>query len=308
MQRSALIVVLLIVSMLMVGCSPIVEDAPYQKNVYATFYPIYALASAITEDAENMELHCLVQPQDGCLRSYELSDWDLYMLAYSADAVLSAGNRLENFADKLESMGENMLPMAEVMYGLETYRMNESNDEESHFAGENPHLYMSVEGAEAIAENIAGTLMVLDEANSEIYQSNLSKLLVELQSIQDYIKKQTEFCANVPAMVLNEALFYTATDCGLDITGCFERENSEMLYGKQLDDCLETLEKAGTRLVLIEEQAPYALVKTLEDARYVVVKLDTMSSMAEKDGISGYLQVLKRNAGAIAAACKMIQG
>ena len=306
-HKLALFITLMISSMLLAGCSPIVEDVPHKKNVYATFYPIYAMTSAIADGAENIELHCLIQPQSGCLRSYEISDWDVYMMAYSADAVLSAGNGMESFSDKLESMGESTLPMAEVMYGLELYRMNENGDEESHFAGDNPHLYMSVEGARAILENIAATMMVLDETNADIYQANLEKMHDQVQKIQDEINKKTEVCVNMPVAILNESLVYVASDCGLEISCYFERESGEMLYGNYLDECLQTLSDKGAGLVLIEKQAPSALVKTLEDAGYAVAMLDTMSTMSEKDGVSGYFDALERNAEAVAEACKMIE-
>ena len=306
-RRLAFVVIVLIIPLLLGGCSPIVDDIMHQKNVYATVYPIYALSAAIADGVEDLEVHCLVQPQDGCLRSYEMSDWDIYMLAYSADAVLASGNGLESFSDKLESMGENALPLAEVMYGLDLYHMDENSDAESHFSGDNPHVYMSVEGTGAILESIAGSLMVLNEANSALYQSNLEKWHARLQTVQDEIIKKTEFCANIPTAVLNEALFYVAADCGLEISGCFERESGEMLYGNYLEQCLQALEEMGAKLVLIEKQAPALLVNTLEEAGYAVAKLDTMSTMSEEDGVSGYFEVLARNAEAVAKASKMIR-
>lgn len=301
------IAMLLASLMLLAGCSPLVGDVPQNTTIYATFYPVYALASAVADGAENFELHCLVQPQDGCLRSYELSDWDLYMMAYSADAVLAAGNGLENFSERLESLGETTLPLAEVMYGLDLYQMSEAGDEESHFAGANPHLYMSVEGAEAIAEHIAGSLMVLDGNNADVYEKNLEQVQERLHEIKERITKETEVCENIPTAVLNETLFYPATDLGLEIVASFERESSEMLYGNHLTDCLDALKEAGTEVVLIERQAPSQLVDALEESGFTVAMLDTMSTLSESDGAEGYFDALESNAMAVAAACRAIR-
>ena len=300
-----LMAVLLFTSVVLTGCLPLVEDVPQDKVFYSTFYPIYALTAAIADGAENLEIHCLSQPQDGCIRAYTLSDWDLYMLIYSADAIISGGNGLESFADQLKNLGEKILPVAEVMLGLDFYRMNETG--EGHFSGENPHLYMSVQGAEMIMENIAGALSLLDEDNADIYEENKIQMQSKLQEIGRTIDKETEVCGNIPAAVLNEALFYTATDCGLKIVDVCERESSEMLYGENLDNCLDNLIESGAKVILIEKQAPLKLIEALEGAGFSVAKLDVMSEMSEKDGAEGYFERLIENAQVVAAACRAIQ-
>ena len=299
---------LLAASLLLSGCTPLVADVPQSQTVCATFYPIYALTSAIADGAEPLEVQCMTQPQDGCLRSYEMSDWDLYMMMYSADVVLSAGNGLESFSEKLETLGGTALPVAEVMYGLDHYHMQAAGDEESHFTGVNPHLYMSLDGAIEIAESIAGTMMLFDEINTDVYEENLNRVHKKLDRMRESIAEKTEVCAEISAAVLNEALFYPATDCGLEIVGHYERESSEMLYGDNLESCLEALNKMGAQVVLIEKQAPSALVDAIEDAGFAVVRLETMSTLSEKDGAEGYFDALESNADAIAAVCSLIRG
>lgn len=294
---------LLSIAMMFAGCSPIVADIPQDKTVYATFYPIYALADMIVEGVDGRQLHCLVQPQDDCLRSYALSDWDLYILNYGADLLLSAGNGLESFEDKLAEMGESSLPVAEILYGLEMQVFENSSDEESHFSGDNPHLYMSMNGADAILENISAAMMLLDAEKAELYEANLIKAQAELTDVRRYIEETTEVCFDFACAVMNEALFYTADDCNLSIAAQYERESGEMLYGDDLEKCIDDFRKSAVDLVLIEAQAPEALVNALEQAGFAVVRLDVMSTHAESDGAEGYLNALKNNARLIAEAC-----
>lgn len=306
-KGTILIIFLLTIALFLAGCAPLVGNTAKNTTVYTTFYPIYALTEMVADGAENLELHCMVQPQDDCLRSYEISDWDLYMLAYSADALLAAGNGLEGFSDSLQQIGETSLPVAEVMYGFDLYQMGKTGDEESHFEGENPHLYMSVNGAEAIIENIAAAMMLFDEQNAALYEENLSMAHEKLHVLKETIKKETEVCENIPSAVLNETFFYTAQECGLLISNWYQRESGEMLYGDNLENCLKALEENGIRLVLIEKQAPSALVAALQDAGYTVAQLDTMSTLAEVDGAKGYMQVLESNARIVAEACRSIE-
>ena len=105
MRRLALFLLLLAaLALTLSACAPLVEEAPQESQIYATFYPFYALTSLLTEDIEGLRLSCLVQPQDGCLRDYALSDWDLYLLA-GADLVIAGGRGLESFESTLQSLG-----------------------------------------------------------------------------------------------------------------------------------------------------------------------------------------------------------
>lgn len=303
-----LAIIILIPALICTGCSPIVPNVPQKMSIYATFYPIYALTERITEKIPNLEVHCLVQPQDDCLREYVLSDWDLYLLGYSADILLAAGNGLEGFQDQLEQIGETLIPLAEVMFGLELYHVNEPlSDEDSHFSGEIPHPYMSVHGAKAIAENICGSLAVLMPENADAFSENLASLLNELDVLESEMHKQTEVCKDISVAVLNEALFYPASDCGFDTIVWFERESGEMLYDSGLEACLQHLKENNVQLVLIEQQAPKALIDALDEAGYAVAQLNVMSTLKESDGFSGYLDALKNNVLTLAEVCRHLE-
>lgn len=298
-------ILLLTIALILTGCQPVVESIPQTQTVYATYYPIYALASMILEDAELIELHCLVQPQDGCLRAYQWSDWDESMLMH-ADLILCAGNGLED-TDLLEEIGEESVPVAGVMYGIEMAQISKNEDEDSHFAGDNPHLYMSVSGAEEILESIAATMCVLDAQQSELYQANLERALSEIHALEDEVSYATSVCSGANAAILNETLVYSVKDFGLNLTSWYERESGEMLYGDNLSQCISDFEESGVQVVLIEKQAPAALTEALEDAGFCVAKLDTMSTLSERDGADAYQDALKGNIDAIIDACQRVQ-
>lgn len=289
---------------LLSGCSPIVKDVPRTTNIYTTFYPIYALTEQIAEGVEDVEIHCLVQPQAACLRSYDLSDWDLYLLGYSADVVLSAGNGLESFEDKLYEIGESVLPVAEVLYGvpMECFEQVVSDDE-SHFSGENPHVYMSLSNASAILDNIAGVLSILDSENANSYAANCVAAQERLEQVRTDVEKKTEVCHGIAAAVMHEALLYPALECGLEIAAVCEHESGEMLYDSGIEECLAELEEKKIQVVLLEQQAPKALVEVLTEAGYAVVQLDVLSTYSENKGAEGYVNALISNAQRIADAC-----
>ena len=195
----AVVAIALAICLFLTGCRPLVETEETTISLYATFYPIYALTDALITKVPNVQLHCLVQPQDGCLRSYALSDWDIYMLASSADAVIMGGRGLESFENTLFSWENQGPAVAAVLYNLELYNQSDgdnSDDESSHLDGANPHLYMSLDGASQIIESIAASLMSVDPDYSHVYNSNAEIAIGAIEDVKDQIGDHERFLRN----------------------------------------------------------------------------------------------------------------
>ena len=290
--------------LMLTGCSPQIAESPQTLSVYATFYPIYALADLIVGDVPGVELHCLVQPQDGCLRDYEISDWDVSLLSASADLIIAGGQGLESFEGTLRALADQAsILYVEALAGWERIQEDEETDEESsHFDGPNPHLYMSVDGAMAIVENIADAMILLDAERADAYRENLETALSRLEALKAECYPQTLSESGRKVSVLNEALLYTAQDCGLEVAATAVRESGERFYDSQLEQCLELLQEGGAEVVLIERQAPKPFVEDLEAAGFIVAQLDVMSTRGEEDGAEGYFEAQRANARALAEA------
>ena len=296
---------LTICALLLCGCSPIVTEPPETLSVYTSFYPIYALADMVSHDVPDLDLHCLVQPQDGCLRSYSLSDWDLYLLGYSADALLIGGKGLESFEASVS--GSQDLALSKVLTGIELYAdADRISDEESHSSGENPHIYMSVDGGMRILENISAAMSVMDAKYADMYEANLEKAMLEMENLKHEIEGLTSDLAGQKVILMNEALIYAAQDYGLEIDAVYERESGETRYSNEIDECLSALSESDAQVVLIEQQAPESLIIELEQAGYSVAKLNVLSTMNESDGNTGYLSALRDNAAAVQSAFEKI--
>lgn len=291
-----LIALLLCLTLFLSGCSsPPQNEAEKELTIYASFYPVYALAAAIVSDIPGMRLHQLVQPQDGCLRNYTLSDWDLYT-ASNADALILAGSGLESFADTVSSLGENGSAVARVLGSL-VLRTEEWGSE--HFSGVNPWLFLSVEGARQISEAIAANMLELDPACENLYLANLHAADERLSALKT---EMADILAGAnltaPVAVLHEGLFYLADEWSLNVVTAIERESGDTLS----EEALETLSQSGARVVLIEKQAPEALVKRLEADGYRAALIDTLSTGNETMGADGYYAAMKNNARALKTA------
>lgn len=302
MRRAVtLALLLLVLASALCGCKPLVQDEAGPISFYATFWPIYALTDAVMRDVPDAALHCLVQPQDGCLRAYQLSDWDTALLIRGADAVISGGRGLESFEHTLFAWGEGGPAVSAVLYNLELYEPQQRVDGEahSHFQGPNPHLYMSLDGASHIVESISATLVSLDPDYSERYISNSAKAVKALEALMDASRGKLAALAGRRVALMGEALIYVARDYDLEVADWIERETGSAFGDNELAMWLERLEKADASVVLIEKQAPQALVESLEAQGYAVAPIDVLSTHIEGEGFDRYLEIQGENAQAI---------
>lgn len=283
------------------ACQPLVEEGSESIAVYATFYPIYALTEAVMRDVPDAELHCLVQPQDGCLRSYQLSDWDVRLLS-SADAIICGGRGLESFEGALFQW-EGGPAVSAVLYNMALMEgTGDSDREDSHLEGVNPHLYMSTAGAGEMVEAIATSLMALDPRYADQYLENEETAEAQLEACRAEMRTAVGETAGKAVVLMNEALNYLADELGLSVADQIDRESGESMDGDELTQCLDRLEKSGSRVILIEKQAPAGLMNALREAGFSVAPIDIFSTHRQGEGFETYLETQLDNARAIARA------
>lgn len=303
MRRAvAMALVFLALASMLTGCKPLVQEADDNAiSVYATFYPIYALTDAVMREVPDARLHCLIQPQDGCLRAYQLSDWDAALLKRGADAVIAGGRGLESFENALFGWGETGPAVSAVLYNLELYDGQKYSDGEAypHIQGSNPHLYMSLTGAKQIVESISATMVSMDPDYSETYIENAQTAINALDDLLKGLRKQLAEYADRRVALMSEALIYVARDYELVVADWIGREPGAAFGDNELAAWLERLKAADVEVVLIEKQAPQALKEALEVAGYAVAPIDVLSTHAEGEGFDRYCEIQTENAGAL---------
>ena len=223
-------------------------------------------------------------------------------LLTSADGVIMGGRGLESFEDTLFSWGEDGPAVSAVLYNLELYNNGERSgnlEQESHLKGENPHLYMSIDGAKQIVESISAMLVAMDPEYGAQYAENTEEAIRELQVLDDRAHEIMATCEGRRVVLMNEALVYCARDYGLAIAEWIDRESGEGLYDDALRTCIDRMNAADAEVVLMEKQAPQRLVEALEGAGFSVARLNILSTGREGQGFDAYIQAQFENAEAI---------
>ena len=304
-KRFLILFLTLVIAFSCSGCAPLMDADPETLSIYASFYPIYALTEMIVEGVPDLTLHCLVQPQDGCLRSYSLSDWDLYMLSYGAGAIVLGGSGLESFSDALRQSAEQTHIVVEALTGLELAENPEIEHDEtlSHWEGDNPYLYLSVDGAMKILNNLSDALSVMDPRYAEKYEANLAAALTKMENLNAEIEAVRPLSHGKKAALLNEAMLYIAEDYEMEIAAVIPRKSGASLAQSELENCIEQLQSGDVEIVLIEKQAPQPLIAALESAGFQVAQIDTMSTRRENEGSDGFFEAQRENIQVVLNAC-----
>ena len=303
-KRLAALFCMLIV-LLLSGCHPLMtgEDALKTQHVSATFYPLYSLAVNIVKDVPALSISCLTQPQDGCIRSYTLSDWD-YQTLMAQDALIFGGRGLESFEGTLTQLtsGPALLSVLEGAKLRTETAGNPDDENTAHFTGDNPWSFMSVAGAMEISIAIAGDMAAVDETFAEKYHENLTEYLARLETL---ISKMSDIMARAPfkkVAVLHEGLTYFAEQFGLNMVSIYPREPGSDLIDNDFSALLESLQRTGAEVVLLEEQAPSSLVKAIEKAGFPVARLDTLTAHMADGDTGAYERIMLENAKALSDA------
>lgn len=304
-MKYRILILLCALALSLAGCAPEIEQIEETEQIYASFYPIYALSGLVLEDISGVRLKCLVQPQDDCLRLYDLSDWDASVLAYDADAVIIGGNGLESFENALYTFGDGGPAVITATYGLSLFNDDGEagiDGDTGHLSDANPHLYMSITGARSMLGVIAEALEELYPDKAGEIAANAQRAGGELAALRDEAKAICAETEGGKVILMNEALIYPALEYGLTVAYRYDRESGTTLYGTNLEDAVAAFDETGAKVILIEKQAPTELVRALEDAGYTVALIDIMSAYSNSDGAEAYIETQRANAQAIADA------
>lgn len=293
--------------MLLCGCAKKQEPVQQEqeegrKSIAATFYPLYAIALNLVKDVPDLSLSCLIQPQDGCLRSYSLSEWD-YLILASRDAVICGGRGLESFSGTLSAMQDGPIVIT-CLQGQTLKNDGEAQDEESHLAGENPFLFLSAGGAMSIASTLAYSLIEIDPDYADTYRANLTEYLSRLDALA---AEMAETMASVPSRrvaLMNEGLSYLADQLALNVAVQIDHEPGVAVEDNDLDSVLSQLKEAQAEVVLLESQAPMHLVEDLQAAGYRVALIDILSAHAADGDLEAYERIMRDNCARIADALR----
>ena len=300
-MKKKMLVLLLALMVFLSGCGKQVHTTENSEKlqVVTSFYPIYLLAQAATEGAQELELRNMAQPQTGCLHDYELTISDMKLLE-GADVLIINGGGMEGFLEQAverypeltivdTSAGIELLEEAHHHHGEEA----EADDHEGHDHEGNPHIWLSPEKAAHQVEAIAHALSELDQADAECFAANAERFREKAHVLQgkahDIGIPEGEFAA-----VFHEGFAYLAELFHMEnVFGIFA-DDYEMPSAKELAEGADEAKDHGIRFFLTAADGGQIYAETIAaELDEEVIILDPLTT-ADAENRS-YLERMEKN-------------
>lgn len=216
---------------LLCGCAPKADYAP----IAATTLPVWDFTSRLCQDTP-LAVTRLVTEQVSCLHDYSLNVRQV-KAAEAAQVVVMSGAGLEDFLDDLLLD----VPTIDASQGISLLHSEEGHEEEEHHHDEDghhheedPHIWLSPENAQVMAQNICEGLSRQYPDYEDTFRANLGKLLSQLEALQSYGEEQLSGLQCRELIPFHDGFSYFAQAFHLTILESVEEESGSEASAKDL--------------------------------------------------------------------------
>ena len=216
---------------LLCGCAPKADYAP----IAATTLPVWDFTSRLCQGTP-LAVTRLVTEQVSCLHDYSLNVRQV-KAAEAAQVVVISGAGLEDFLDDLLLD----VPTIDASQGISLLHSDEAHEEEEHHHEEDghhheedPHIWLSPENAQVMAQNICQGLSRQYPDYEDTFRANLEDLLSQLEDLQSYGEEQLSGLQCRELIPFHDGFSYFAQAFHLTILESVEEESGSEASAKDL--------------------------------------------------------------------------
>ena len=163
------------------GCAAAEDD----KEVVASFYPVYVLLQNVTAGVEGVSVRCLTAPSTGCLHDYQLLTQDMRALETACVFVIN-GAGMESFLPVVAE-GFPDLPVVDSSEGIDLLA-NEPGAETPY----NAHIWLAPENAARMVENMVAGLSEAMPEHAEAFAANGAACVARLKALDEELRAGLE--------------------------------------------------------------------------------------------------------------------
>ncbi len=286
MMKDMLILLALGLLVVSSGCS---RGAPLEGDsvvVAVSINPVASLTRYVGGD--RIEILRLVPP-GASPHTFEPAPSQIARMG-NADVLFLIGLGLEFWADDLVSAADNPdLVVVQTSRGIEPIENNH-------------HVWLDPILAILQVEIIRDTLKKVDPDGAEEYESNASRFIDELRTLDREIEAEIGQWSQKSFIAFHPAWVYFAKRYGLEQAAVVEETPGHEPSVHELTHVIETARRVGARAIFAEPQLPPAEAETIaEESGAQVVFLDPLGGTMAPDD---YLGLIRYNVEAMAGVMR----
>lgn len=229
----------------------------------------------------------LIVPPGASPHTFELSPSGAQAIE-QAEVIFAVGE-LDEWITKTGSNTPVVIVDSNIRY-IDTDEDEEEAEEEH---DEDPHYWLSAANAMIIADNITASLVEIDPANADYYQTNNQQYQLELSELHEEIIEALIPLNNPKIGTFHGAWDYFARDYGIEIAATFEEFPGKVPGPKYLSEFADTLATGEVRAVYSEPQLPTDKLQLIADQYNVAIGI--LDPLGGVEGRSTYIELMRYN-------------
>jgi len=227
---------ILAVLLLCTGCA---QRQP-QAQVAATTLPVYEFTQRLCQGTE-ISVTRLVTENVSCLHDYSLNVRQV-KAAEAAELIVISGGGLEDFMADILSDADAVIDSSAGIALLECEEHHDHGQhghEEHHHGEADAHIWLSPDNAKVMAQNICAGLSEKYPEKADVFTGNLTKLLEELDALQQYGLQQLADLSCRELITFHDGFAYFADCFHLNILKAVEEESGSEASARELVELIE---------------------------------------------------------------------
>lgn len=292
MKKFITMILILCMTATLISCSNKTKNTVENDNklkVSVTFNALAEFVSAVGKDKVTVST---IIPSGTEPHDFEPKAADIASLS-NANVFIYNGLGMESWVSKaITSANNKSLVVVTASEGADLIK-NTNQDERKEHGSYDPHLWLSLKGAETEVQNIADGLSKADPVNKDYYTSNAKEYINQLENLYNEYKDKFSDIKNKNFVTGHAAFRYFCKDFHLKQNSVEDVFAEGEPSTKQLTNLVDYCKTHAVTTIFAEKMTSPAIAQTL--ANEVGASVETIYTIeGEEDNLS-YLERMKDN-------------
>ena len=263
-------------------------------KVAVSFNAMREFAQAIGKD--KVEIQTII-PDGTEPHDFEPKANDLENLNTASVFIINGLGMEKAWVDKaLEAVDNKKLLVVEAAKGV-TPITNTDLDEIEEHGQYDPHVWLSIKGAEIEAKNIKDAFITADPANKAFYEKNYTEFHNQLEQLYNDFDPQFKSVSNKKFVTGHAAFAYLAQDFGLVQNSVEDVFAEGEPSAKKLKELTDYCQDHKIKTIFVEDMVSPKVSEAL--ANEVGAKAEKIYTLESKENNKDYIQSMRDNLEAI---------
>lgn len=265
------------------------EGTKGKIKVVVSFNAMRELAEAVGKD--KIEVKTMIpdgtEPHDFEPRARDIEN------LYNSKLFIYNGFGMEPWVDKtIESVDSKDLVVVDTSNGFEPIKSTDKDQVKAH--GEiDPHLWLSLKGAETQAKNIRDALIKVDPSSQMFYEKNYQEFSDKLEVLYNNYLEKFKTVSNKNFVTGHAAFAYLCRDFGLKQNSVEDVFAEGEPSAKKLKELIEYCKDNKIKTIFVEEMVSSKISDTL--AKEVNAKVEKINTIESAEDNKSYIDIMTEN-------------